>query len=407
MGDSVGQGIQEFKSLTAADFGALLQRLGFVAGAIYQLNPMSLIKVISSGENLLSSSFPVALRISSNYTANLLTKNGGARAGWQDKTSLGISEKIFPKGVYIYIPDHEIFEDKYMIFAVPAAWWGVSLGDLYGPFEAVAARTRVWQAHQRLRSEVNERGIKEHLKRVQIDLRSALDNELRTPHVGVIGHAELLRAALADSNDASIRESIAVLAEESAKAVQAIERISLSLYSDGGKSVESTNFDSLNALARICSLMQERASEFVGEERAQTIKVNLNCQIPEAVPMQGDISVFDWALWEVLKNAVQYTRSGVVTVTAKVEHGMFVIDVKEDGPGVHSGSEDLIFLRFFQDESNQKNRAGKKGLGIGLYLAKHMAERHLGSLMYVREGDHTIFRFVWPIALESELAKGA
>jgi signal transduction histidine kinase len=403
----VGQGIQEFKGLTASDFAALLKRLGFLAGALYQLNPHSLIKVISAGDSQLATPFPVALRLSSDYTAKLLVRNGVPRAGWQDRSELGFSERLFPKGAFAYIPDHEVFEDKYLIIAIPETWWGVSLGDLYGPFEAVAARARSWQTHQRSRAELNERGIKEHLKRVQLDLGRLLDHELRTPLVSVIGHTEILRNSLGDSADPGIRDSLAVLVEEAKTATQAIERISLSLYGERSQEATATRFDALNALARLCSLMQERAGEFVGEDRAQQIKVSLFCQVAESVPVLGDISVFDWALWEVLKNAVQYTKSGKVIVNAQVDQGMLVIDVKDDGPGVYQGSEDLIFLRFFQDESNQKYRLGKKGLGIGLYLARHMVERHLGKLTFIRDGNTSIFRFYWPVAEESEIAKGA
>ena len=37
-------------------------------------------------------------------------------------------------------------------------------------------------------------------------------------------------------------------------------------------------------------------------------------------------------------------------------------------------------------------------LGLGLFLARHIAERHMGHLNYVRVRGTSVFRFLWPLA---------
>ncbi len=397
------QGIQELNSLSSEQFQVLLKRLGFIAGAFYKCSSYSMLKILSFGEV----TFPTALRLPSNYTAKLVRDDGVSRSGWQEMSDLNLPSQIFPKGVYVYIPDHEFNDEKFMLFAIPEKWWGVSLGDLYGPFEAISHRVRTWQSHNKSRIDLNERGIKEHLKRLQIDLRVLLDHELRNPLVGVVGHIELLEQALRGNQDQQVQESLKVIQEQSYKVTEAVDRISQALYGESHQESPARAFDGLNALGRLCTLMQDRAGEFVGEERAQQIKVHFYSSVNHALPVSGDPSVFDWAMWELLKNAVQYTSSGKVTVSSTLEHGMLIIDIKDDGPGVSAGSEELVFMRFYQDESNQKFRKGKKGMGLGLFLARHMAERHLGSLIYTRENGVTVFRLIWPLNTDMPLGESA
>ena len=75
-----------------------------------------------------------------------------------------------------------------------------------------------------------------------------------------------------------------------------------------------------------------------------------------------------------------------------------VIDIEDDGAGVSLGSEELVFLRFYQDPNTQTQRKGTRGLGLGLFLARYVAEQHLGQLHFVRNRNKRgVFRFLWPI----------
>jgi len=66
----------------------------------------------------------------------------------------------------------------------------------------------------------------------------------------------------------------------------------------------------------------------------------------------------------------------------------------------------LIFLRFFQAPNAERYKRGYKGLGLGLFLARQIAEQHMGQLNFVRTNNNSgVFRFIWPLsdeALEAE-----
>ena len=85
---------------------------------------------------------------------------------------------------------------------------------------------------------------------------------------------------------------------------------------------------------------------------------------------------------------------------------LLVIDVQDDGTGVSPGMEELIFLRFYQDLGTQHQRRGKRGLGLGLFLARHIVVRHMGQLTFIRQRGTSLFRFVWPLPDDATESSG-
>ena len=84
------------------------------------------------------------------------------------------------------------------------------------------------------------------------------------------------------------------------------------------------------------------------------------------------------------------------------------MDVEDDGDGVAVGAEELIFQRFFQGQGASDKVAGskrlKRGLGVGLYLARCICEQHGGRLQFIRgAGRHGLFRFLFPMKAEQPL----
>ncbi|HJB21711.1 MAG TPA: HAMP domain-containing histidine kinase [Candidatus Fournierella merdavium] len=98
-----------------------------------------------------------------------------------------------------------------------------------------------------------------------------------------------------------------------------------------------------------------------------------------AGPVAGT-AVFDpkWteeALCNLLDNAVKYTPAGgTVTVEVK-EYEMFAaIRVADTGPGIPEEEQARIFGRFYRGAGNDQTQ----GVGIGLYLARQIAEQQGG-----------------------------
>ena len=84
-------------------------------------------------------------------------------------------------------------------------------------------------------------------------------------------------------------------------------------------------------------------------------------------------------LWNLLHNAVKFTRAGGrVDVTTTAAEGCVRIVVKDTGQGIPPDFLPHVFDRFRQ--ADPSTTRGTWGLGLGLSIAKHLVELHGGSI---------------------------
>lgn len=107
---------------------------------------------------------------------------------------------------------------------------------------------------------------------------------------------------------------------------------------------------------------------------AQRIEVTAVEPLPRLV---GDERMLRFALLNLLDNACKYSPSGTpVRVHVEATEGGVAWRVADDGPGIAPGMEEKIFEKYVR----VGEISGKAGLGLGLYLARHIVERHGGKL---------------------------
>ena len=98
----------------------------------------------------------------------------------------------------------------------------------------------------------------------------------------------------------------------------------------------------------------------------------------------------------LIDNAVKYSPSGgVVEVVAAMRNGCVRVEVADEGPGIAPEDRTLIFEKFGRAHGGQT----KPGSGLGLFIARSIAEAHGGSLDVQSEpGSGAAFTFRLPVA---------
>lgn len=92
-------------------------------------------------------------------------------------------------------------------------------------------------------------------------------------------------------------------------------------------------------------------------------------------------------LYNLVENAIKYGKqSGSVTVTLQVCQGRVEIRVADDGPGIPAEMQEQVFEPFFRADKSRSRASG--GVGLGLALARQIAQLHGGSLT-VEKSDET------------------
>jgi signal transduction histidine kinase len=114
--------------------------------------------------------------------------------------------------------------------------------------------------------------------------------------------------------------------------------------------------------------------KLLGNPLAQRIVISTTEPLPALL---GDDRMLRFALLNLLDNACKYSPpDSPVHVYVQVKDGGVMWRVEDSGLGIPPGMEEKIFEKYVRASES----AGKAGLGLGLYLARHIVSRHGGTL---------------------------
>jgi PAS domain S-box-containing protein len=121
---------------------------------------------------------------------------------------------------------------------------------------------------------------------------------------------------------------------------------------------------------------------------------SLSVTLPSSpVPMHADAARLVQVLGNLLNNASKYTPAGGhVELRAEFQLTHVVVTVRDNGIGIPADMQARVFDLFAQVDSSRE--LSKGGLGIGLALAKRLAEMHGGTITVSSEGSGRGSEFV-------------
>ncbi|MFT3928408.1 MAG: response regulator [Myxococcales bacterium] len=249
----------------------------------------------------------------------------------------------------------------------------------------------------RLQAERNDLLRREQMARHQAELASrakdeflaTLSHELRTPLNAVLGWTARARSKAPPELQRPL-EIVARNAEAQARMVD--DMLDLSRIINGKLRLE------LHLLAVKDPI--NGALEAV-RPSAETKGVELNSEIDEQLRVHGDPDRIQQIVWNLLTNAIKFTpKGGRVRLTTTREHGKVRISVKDTGQGIAEDFLPNVFTPFQQEDGTSTRRHG--GLGLGLTIARQLAEAHAGKLLASSPGvdQGSTFTLELPAVLE-------
>ena len=132
--------------------------------------------------------------------------------------------------------------------------------------------------------------------------------------------------------------------------------------------------------------------------RPSCVHVGIELQFtapPEPVMIDGDLESLRQLVTNLVLNAVDAAVTGQavpprVAVELVRNDAAGKLCVRDTGPGPDSSIHDQLFHSFVTTKPD--------GFGLGLFVARQIAERHAGRLHWERQGDLTCFAFEFPLA---------
>lgn len=242
------------------------------------------------------------------------------------------------------------------------------LGQLAGAFNGLVARLRAALSTQR-------------------QFMADASHELRTP-VSVIRTAAEVTLSRDHRDEIEYREALAMTRLQSQRLGRLVEDMLVLARADAGAYPLRPVDLYLQDVVADC----QRAVDVLAAERGITITASG----PRDVPVRGDEELLRRLLVNLLQNAVQHSpRGGVVSIDVSPNGSRVYVRVRDSGTGIPEADRTRIFDRFVQLDPSRRT----EGTGLGLPIAKWIAEVHQGSLSLESTGPGgSTFRVDLPLA---------
>ncbi len=215
-------------------------------------------------------------------------------------------------------------------------------------------------------------------------------HELRTPLNGIIGIADSL-----------IDGSVGTMTEE--------QQYNLSLIVSSGRRLANLVNDILDfSKLKQCNMQLQlkplnmRSVTQMVLMLSQTLVSRKNLQLVNQIPydipaVKADENRVQQILHNLVGNAVKFTETGMISVSAEVRDEYLAITVSDTGIGIPEEKLESIFRSFEQADGSTAREYG--GTGLGLSVTKQLTELHGGHIRATSElGKGSRFTFTLPVS---------
>jgi len=240
----------------------------------------------------------------------------------------------------------------------------VELVALLGRLVATAVQNiRAYEAERRRVEELAR------LSQLRADFVSLVSHELRSPMAAVIGAARTLQDRWRMLSAAQRESFLALIGDETARLAELVADVLDTSRIEAG--TFSYRFEEVD-LGRVVDEAVETAAL---AQQDVPVVASVRGRLPA---IRGDRARLRQVLGNLIENAVKYSpEGGEVRVSAAAGNGAVLIAVRDSGPGIPRNQQTRIFQKFGRAEVEG---GSKPGTGLGLFIARSIAEAHGGSL---------------------------
>ena len=221
-------------------------------------------------------------------------------------------------------------------------------------------------------------------------------HELRTPLHGMIGLMDMILSSTTEKLTRKTKRQLQLVAENARRLNDMVGKL-LDLAALQGHRVK-INMESV-ILHTLVEAVLNLSQALVGKK-----PILLQNKIPQNLPpVSADPNSLKQILLNLIANALKYTDSGKVTISAHLLKNKVRIEVADSGVGISQDQLENIFESFRRGESPKIRE--QEGLGLGLSICQELLKAH-GSHLEVRSvpQEGSVFSFDLPVSTAPAVA---
>jgi signal transduction histidine kinase len=210
-------------------------------------------------------------------------------------------------------------------------------------------------------------------------------HEIRTP-VSIMRTAADVTLSQPSRDEGEYREALVAIAQQTTRLTRLVDDMLVLARADGG------GYPMVMTSVDLAAVVNECVRELSARAEEKGIRVHTSL---EPLTLTGDEALLRRMLSNLVGNALTYTaEGGSVDISLARADGRLTLSVADTGPGIREEDRERVFERFVR--LDPARAAG--GAGLGLAIARWVAEAHGGTVRVVSSGSNgTVFAASLPV----------
>ncbi len=241
-------------------------------------------------------------------------------------------------------------------------------------------------------SSIRDIGPERTLERMKAQFMTLVSHQLRTPLTSLKLRLHLLRKTSSDPEQA--QKHLDLLEQQTDRLIRLMEKVL-----SATRLTEIRVLD-VTAMLNSATLLENIRVRFTDAAGRAGISLQVMAAPDSLAVLRGSEEWLTQACYELVENALSYTPAGGhvgVSLTEQTADGRpyAVFSVQDDGPGI--GAEDMAKLNAPFTRLDAQWLSATAGMGLGLFIARTVAEQHGGCLTVESEpGVGSVFSLWLP-----------
>lgn len=217
----------------------------------------------------------------------------------------------------------------------------------------------------------------EELSHFKSELLSLASHQIRSPLAAIKGFGTLIVGGSYGPVPDKIKEKVQQMSGSANELIGLINTLlDMRKVEEGKMDYQMARTDLAKLVTEVVDLLKPLA---------ETKKLEFTLTTPgHEVFVNADAEKLKQVVQNLTDNSIKYTPSGFVHVELKEEDGSAIVSVSDSGVGIPATLVPHLFEEFIRDERVKKQVLGT---GLGLYIARKIAEAHGGTIWAESEGE--------------------